>query len=43
MAKSMLHETELPYVFWGEAVNTAVYLLNRCPTKVVKDLTPFEG
>ncbi|KAM5569751.1 hypothetical protein ABKV19_016986 [Rosa sericea] len=42
MAKSMLHEKGLPYVFWGEAVSTAVYLLNRCPTKAVKDLTPFE-
>ncbi|XP_024164205.1 uncharacterized protein LOC112171226 [Rosa chinensis] len=43
MAKSMLHEKGLPYVFWGEAVNTTVYLMNRCPTKAVKDLTPFES
>ncbi|CAN6713113.1 unnamed protein product [Malus baccata var. baccata] len=34
MAKSMLHEKGLPYKLWGEAVNTAVYLLNRCPTRL---------
>ncbi|XP_050889637.1 uncharacterized protein LOC127094920 [Lathyrus oleraceus] len=35
MAKSMLLEKGSPKTFWPEAVNTAVYLLNRCPTKVV--------
>ncbi|CAL2238905.1 unnamed protein product [Prunus armeniaca] len=34
MAKSMLHEKGVPYEFWAEAINTAVYLLNRCPTKL---------
>ncbi|CAL9009573.1 unnamed protein product [Prunus brigantina] len=43
MAKSMLHEKNLPYEFWAEAVNTAVYLLNRCPTKALKKTTPFEA
>lgn len=32
----------MPYLFLGEAIKTAVYLLNRCPTKVVDKLTPFE-
>lgn len=43
MAKCMLHEKELPYFLWGEAVYTTVlYLLNRCPTKALHDTTPFE-
>ncbi|CAL8992316.1 unnamed protein product [Prunus brigantina] len=43
MAKSMLHEKGIPYEFWAETVNTAVYLLNRCPTKSLKKVTPFEA
>ncbi|CAL8132132.1 unnamed protein product [Prunus armeniaca] len=43
MAKAMLHEKGLPYYLWAEAVHTAVYLLNRCPTKALGDKTPFEA
>jgi hypothetical protein len=32
----------VPARFWGEAVTTAVYLLNRSPTKSVHGKTPFE-
>ena len=39
----MLHEKGMTYDFWAEAVNTAVYLLNRCPTKSLKKVTPFEA
>ncbi|KAM2916321.1 hypothetical protein FF1_045250 [Malus domestica] len=42
MSKSMMHEKNMPYKFWGEAVNTSVYLLNRCPTKALENKTPFE-
>ncbi|KAB2608298.1 hypothetical protein D8674_011466 [Pyrus ussuriensis x Pyrus communis] len=35
MAKTMLHEKGMPYQFWAEVVHTAVYLLNRCPTKAL--------
>ncbi|CAA7391866.1 unnamed protein product [Spirodela intermedia] len=41
-ARSMLKAKGLPGWFWGEAVTTAVYILNRCPTKSVDDMTPFE-
>ena len=32
----------IPARFWGEAVTTAVYLLNRSPTKSIDGMTPFE-
>ncbi|KAM1480911.1 hypothetical protein ACFX2I_028001 [Malus domestica] len=43
MAKSMLHDKGMPYCMWAEAVHTAVYLLNRCPTKSLDSITPFEA
>lgn len=43
MAKSMLHEKGIPYCLWAEAVHTAVYILNRCPTKALNNITPFEA
>lgn len=42
-ARAMLMEKGLPNTFWAEAVSTAVYLLNRCPTKAVHDKTPVEA
>ncbi|CAL9001991.1 unnamed protein product, partial [Prunus brigantina] len=42
MAKCMVHEKELPYNLWCEAVNTVMYLLNRSPTKTLENSTPFE-
>jgi hypothetical protein len=41
-ARSMLKEKGLPGWFWGEAVTTAAYLLNRVPCKAVNGKTPFE-
>ena len=38
----MLHEKGLPKEYWAEAANTAVFLLNRLPTKAVNGKTPFE-
>ncbi|CAL8162108.1 unnamed protein product [Prunus armeniaca] len=43
MSKAMMHEKKLPYKFWGEAVNTAVYIQNRCPTRALNYSTPFES
>ena len=33
----------LPAMFWGEAVNTAVYILNRSPTRSLDGKTPYEA
>ena len=43
MARSLLKSKNLPGTFWGEAVSTAVYLLNRTPTKAVIGKTPYEA
>lgn len=42
MARCLLMDSGLPHSLWSEAVNTATYLRNRCPTKVLKNCTPFE-
>ncbi|KAI5340825.1 hypothetical protein L3X38_020099 [Prunus dulcis] len=39
----MLKEKKLPYKFWGKAMNTAVYIQNRCPTKALDNVTLFEA
>ncbi|CAL8169979.1 unnamed protein product [Prunus armeniaca] len=43
MAKAMLHDKSMPYFLWAEAVHTAVYILNRSPTKALHNITPFEA
>jgi len=43
MARCMLKSMKVPPEFWGEAVATAVYVLNRSPTKSLKNKTPFEA
>lgn len=43
MTRSLLKSMNVPDPMWGEAVRHAVYLLNRIPTKAVRDFTPYEG
>ena len=40
--KSMLHESQLDFAWWGEALATATYLINVLPTAALKDTTPFQ-
>jgi transposase InsO family protein len=42
MARCMMKSKGVPPRFWGEAVKTAVYILNRAPTKCLQDKTPYE-
>jgi hypothetical protein len=39
----MLHDQGLPMHLWAEACNTAVYLQNRCPHRVLGMSTPEES
>ncbi|KAG8488949.1 hypothetical protein CXB51_016967 [Gossypium anomalum] len=43
MARCLMFERNLPKTFWAEAVNTAVYLQNRLPTKALAQKTLFEA
>lgn len=43
MARCMLKGAGLPDAFWAEAVNTAVYVLNRCSTRALNNKTPDEA
>jgi hypothetical protein len=38
-----LKQRGMSAVFWGEAVVTAVYILNRSPTKALEGRTPYEA
>ena len=41
MVRSMISHSSLPNSLWGEALKTAVYILNRVPNKAVNK-TPYE-
>jgi transposase InsO family protein len=43
MAQALLKQRGMPAVFWGEAVVTAIYILNRSPTKALNGMTPYEA
>ena len=41
MVRSMMSLTDLPLSFWGYALETAAFTLNRAPSKSV-ETTPYE-
>ena len=43
LVRSTLKEKNLPPELWGEAVSTALYLLNRSSTRSLQGLTPYEA
>ena len=43
MARNMLKEKSLPKSFWADAFSCAFYLLNRCPTRSLENMTPHEA
>jgi transposase InsO family protein len=43
MARCLLKSMKVPAKFWGEAVKTAVYILNLSPTRSLEGRTPFEA
>ncbi|PWA61635.1 hypothetical protein CTI12_AA371330 [Artemisia annua] len=43
MVRSMLKSKKMPKEFWAEAVDGAVYLLNRCLSKSLDNKTPQEA
>lgn len=43
MVRNMLSENKMPKIFWPEAVNWSVHVLNRSPTLVERNKTPEEA
>ena len=41
MVPSMMYLTNFPLLFWGYALETAAFMLNRVPSKSV-EMTPYE-
>ena len=41
-ARTMIHAKKMELKFWAEAVNSAVYVLNRTGTSTVPDISPHE-
>src|SRR5690606_38013407 len=42
VARSMMFHSNVPKRFWSDDVQIACYLINRVPTKILKNLSPFE-
>ncbi|XP_013614818.1 PREDICTED: uncharacterized protein LOC106321044 [Brassica oleracea var. oleracea] len=42
VARSMMFQANVPKRFWSDAVATSCYLINRIPTKILHDQSPFE-
>ncbi|PNX99782.1 copia-type polyprotein [Trifolium pratense] len=43
MVRSMISARSVPKKFWPEAAKWATYVMNRCPTHAVKNVTPEEA
>ena len=41
MVRSMMSQTSLPTSFWGYALETAAFIINRTPSKAIEK-TPYE-
>ena len=42
MTRSLLKAMKVPNYMWGEAVRHATYIINRVPTRALKNQTPYE-
>ena len=42
MARTILHQYNLPLYFWAEAINTSYYISNRIFKRPILNKTPYE-
>jgi hypothetical protein len=43
VVRASLVEAHMPLSYWGEALNSSVYLINRVPSSVINFQTPFQA
>lgn len=43
MARCLRFQAGLPNTFWGECIPTASYIINRLPTPILQNKTPFQA
>ncbi|EOY09661.1 Cysteine-rich RLK (RECEPTOR-like protein kinase) 8 [Theobroma cacao] len=42
VARALMHQSSVPICLWGDAILTAVHIINRVPTKILQNKSPFE-
>lgn len=42
IARAIRFQASIPKRFWGECILTAAYIINRLPSKVIDNKTPYE-
>lgn len=42
VARSLMFQSKVPITFWGECVLTACFLINRTPSKILQNKSPYE-
>jgi hypothetical protein len=39
----MIHDPDMPMCLWVKTCSTTIYILNKCPCRILKDKTPEEA